>query len=292
MKAVTRDVVRLRWRLSIGGFAVIGVLGCTPHTHKPTVDSEHLSEVGGVAFIAFEGGEVHMTVDRPLIDVPPFEMMRHEVTTASFRACVADGGCSGVGGQGGRDCNQHYAQRGQLPINCMTARDAAEFATWFGYGARLPTEAEWVFAAGGTQRRYPWGDEGPTCANAATQECEGLKPICSLSAGQTPAPRELCDMGGNVAELLEDDWHEGYDCDNVSLPAGIRPFVPLADACSNGGSIPRDGSAWNESSRSAYRVIRGGSDRLPRAFVANAKRHPAVAHVGDVGVGFRLARTP
>ena len=119
-------------------------------------------------------------------------------------------------------CNWNQSGRGDHPINCVSWNQARTFATWLG--ARLPTEAEWEYAArsGGENREYPWGDEEATCERAVVYEryqnpkdgnrgCgrDSTWAVCSKSAGNTE--QGLCDMAGNVWEWVEDDWHFSFD---------------------------------------------------------------------------------
>src|SRR5690606_8199662 len=94
-----------------------------------------------------------------------------EVTAWAYAQCEAEGGCAPAADtvwwpgidEKERDttselCNAGRRDREQHPINCVTWSQAQAYCRW--RGARLPTEAEWAWAAtGGADRRvYPWGD--------------------------------------------------------------------------------------------------------------------------------------
>ena len=135
--------------------------------------------------------------------VAAFCIDRLEVTTADYRACVARGGCTPTGGSS--TCNEPGTERGQHPINCVSHPQAEAYCRQ--RGARLPTEAEWEYAARGTDgRRYPWGNAPPTRSRAWSSLGGRLQthtaPVGQRRAGASPFGVE--DMAGNVREWTAD----------------------------------------------------------------------------------------
>jgi formylglycine-generating enzyme required for sulfatase activity len=154
------------------------------------------------------------------------------------------------------------SQAGNLPIGCIGWQDARAYAKWIsrvtGKRYRLPTEAEWEYAARGktSTARY-WGDDpGVACsyANVADQtvqkivrgatswsvhKCSDGFVFTSPVGSFKPNAFGLYDMLGNVWEWTEDSYHDSY------------------------ASAPADGAAWLGDNE--MRVLRGGSwNNAPR----------------------------
>ena len=105
-------------------------------------------------------------------------------------------------------------QAESLPIGCLGWYDAEAFCIWDG--GRLPTEAEWNYAASGgiEQRIYPWGSATPD----ATYSVYGDR--SALPVGSTPKGNGKwghADLAGNIWEWVE-DWYSTYQvpCDNCA----------------------------------------------------------------------------
>ena len=225
---------------------------------------------GGSFMMGSEGGD---SDEKPVhrVTVMSFEMAKTEVTVGQYKACVDAGACAKP--DTGREyCNWGVSGRENHPINCINWAQAQAFAEWAG--GRLPTEAEWEYAArsGGAERKYPWGDEEPSCERAVMYGggwgCgkDSTWPVCSKPKGNTG--QGLCDMAGNVWEWVQDWYHGSYE------------------------GAPGDGSAW-ESPAGSIRVVRGGSwyslDARSLRAADRVNVDPAF-RLGDLG--FRLARSP
>ncbi|MCP4245829.1 MAG: SUMF1/EgtB/PvdO family nonheme iron enzyme, partial [bacterium] len=185
----------------------------------------------------------------------PFWIDRTEVTRAMYAACVADGGCT-------ETPVSDYSSRDTQPIDRVTWFQAREFCAW--RGVRLPTEAEWEYAARGPDGLvYPWGDEFVR-VNATNEGNSGGE---TADVGSRPWGVSWVgafDMSGNVWEWVS-TLYEGY------------PY--------NAGDGRED---MNDTD--SDRVLRGGSfddgDWILGATNRNW-RYPAREFIGS---GFRCAR--
>jgi formylglycine-generating enzyme required for sulfatase activity len=190
------------------------------------------------------------------VTIKTFYMAKTLTTNKQYQACVAAGACTP---------SSHSFEGDDKPVVKVDWQQAKTFAAWAG--GRLPSEAEWEYAArsAGKDRKYPWGDSTPTCDDAVIGGCgyEGTAPVCSKPAGNTE--QGLCDMAGNAWEWMEDYGHLSYI------------------------GAPTDGSAWIEGG--ANRMIRGSSwadDAFSRLSRTTLRRLDVPEHRGG-GLGFRLA---
>ena len=196
------------------------------------------------------------------VTIKPFAISRYPVSVREWNVCAAAKVCQFVAS--GKD---------DAPITNVSWNDAKQFVGWLAGAThkpyRLPTEAEWEYAArGGTQSRYWWGDELlPGMAN-----CKGCTDIAAVEqpakvGSFKPNPFGLYDMGGSIDQWVEDCWHKNY----VGAPA--------------------DGSAWVESDCSSH-VIRSGSWRNDARYVRPANRDSYDTGVRYPTHGFRVALSP
>lgn len=153
-----------------------------------------------------------------------------------------------------------------LPITCVDWYVAAAFCLWDQ--GRLPTEAEWVFAAaGGSQlRRYPWGNAPPT----PTLALYGSSPLLEVGSAPDGAARwGQLDMAGSVYEWVF-DYH--------------WPFPASCTNCANWYATATDDPP--------ERGYLGGSYQTPERTLEVAKRGHKVPHHQDKHLGIRCARDP
>ncbi|MCS6912285.1 MAG: SUMF1/EgtB/PvdO family nonheme iron enzyme [Myxococcales bacterium] len=235
------------------------------------------------------------------VHISGFCMDRFEVRNADYRTCQRQALnprlCPAVPRSAARRWRDPTWRN--LPVVQVSHAQAAAYCA--ALGKRLPTEAEWEYAAAGiVGRRYPWGFEPPTCdrtAFAADPRSSGpyCQQVCRsdprsecislcLSAGQCAAgrkpgplpvgsmprnatPEGIYDLGGNIAE-----WVADYYADRYAEPETEPVLDPQGPA------------------QGVDRVVRGGGWLNPAPLLRSRARDHLDPTLTDlVGVGFRCA---
>ncbi|SFG09239.1 Formylglycine-generating enzyme, required for sulfatase activity, contains SUMF1/FGE domain [Duganella sp. CF458] len=193
--------------------------------------------------------------------IAAFSIAAQEVSVDQWQLCVADRACPPIKSQA--------TAQGKLPVTQVSWDAAQQFVAWLssktGLSYRLPTEAEWEYAArAGASTAYPWGDAiGEDYAHCG--QCGSHLPITGPApVGSFKDHRGLYDMVGNVFEWVDDCWYGSH-----------------ADAPSK-----------RDQSESACRkkVQKGGAYDSVEADVRPSARTWDDRANSDVRVGFRVAR--
>ena len=227
----------------------------TKPTPAPTSSGNNIKAPEGMVYIpagvfkmGVENGDSYESPAHE-VKVAPFFMDRTEVTNEQYEAFVkAVSHPAPADWQGGK-----YAKgAGKMPVVNVSWQDANEYAKWAE--KRLPTEAEWEFAARSTDgRRYPWGAEWND-ALANTSESKLNHPVEAGSNINSVSPFGVFDLTGNVWEWTANDVIS-YSDPNITLAPG--------------------------------KVIRGGAFYAPKERATTTYRGFAPPDTGKPGIGFR-----
>lgn|GEM_PF-2350712 len=204
------------------------------------------------------------------VAVRAFKIGKTEVTFDLYDLCVQSTSCFYV------PSDEGWGRGSRPAINVSHQDITGQFLPWLnkltGKNYRLPSEAEWEYAArAGTKTEYAWGDNlncpmarfdggAASLCNAKDANNRGTVPVKSYQANAFG----LYDMHGNAWEWVEDCWNASY-----------------TDA-------PNDGSAW-AAGNCAVRVLRGGSWDYDASGLRSANRFYFSSKVRKSNYGFRLA---
>jgi peptidyl-prolyl cis-trans isomerase A (cyclophilin A) len=329
--AVAADAVRSRrrrwiWALAAASVVLIAgwvAIGRNPRTVELTEDDPRyfswdnvdITDIDSDAWVEIPGGTFMMGARHDLpgrttesahpVTVPTFRISRFEITNEQYleylkanpRAPIpphlAGANFFSTGRRVLRDTIRFGWER--HPVTNVTWNEAVEYVNWLNEQVEgqidLPTDAEWEYAARGTEgRKYPWGNSSPSPLRANYGSRSGPMPSV-LRIGPTAGP----------------GW-AGYRVEVGSYPAGATPegvydlagnvWEWVADCTHRGGyeDAPDDGSEWGgptcEGGRPHARVLRGGSWRSGAPLLEAARRSGAGVDEDHDWYGFRVVWRP
>jgi len=193
-----------------------------------------------------------------------FAVGMYEVTFDEWKACVAEQAC------GTKMPNDHDWGRGKRPVINITWTEATMYVAWLskktGHVYRLPSEAEWEYAArAGTITDFWWGDDigvsKANCRNCGPEISHQSLPVNSFE----PNPWGLYNVHGNVWEWTADCWNKTQD------------------------GAPSDGSA-RLTGDCRQKVMRGGSWYYFSKNLRSPWRFKNDGRVKSYGIGLRVLR--
>lgn len=193
------------------------------------------------------------------VSLDGFCIDRTEVTNAQYELCVGEGDCSPS-----RLAEDSTYNRETFPVAGIPLQDAADYCGWAG--GRLATEAEWEYAARGTEGLlYPWGHKFECTGGNLGDDCTGCddgypgpSPV-----GIFPRGASWCgalDMAGNVWEWVTDTFGK-YPAEAQAEPLGAA--------------------------EGELNILRGGSWAYCPAFGRTAFRYAVPPEADYLAVGFR-----
>jgi formylglycine-generating enzyme required for sulfatase activity len=209
-------------------------LNPTAETSGGEAGSERASAADGMIQVYIPQGSFQMggvdprasTDEKPVhkVDLKGFWIDKVEVTNAMYLLCIQAGVCSPPQNLTSETRESYFnnSQFNDYPVVNVTWDSARQYCEWAG--RRLPTEAEWEYAARGTTiNTYPWGEDKPDATRANFNYMLGdTNRVGSYSAGASPFG--VLDMAGNVFEWTNDY----YDAEYYASGPANNPTGPLA----------------------------------------------------------------
>ena len=239
---------------------------------------------GGTFDIGDDSSEQNDEKPARMITLDSFYIDETEVTNGAYAQCVDAGACPRPDRAGATYYQTYFGDPNfdDYPVINVSWYDADAFCTW--RGARLPSEAEWEYAASFDPRervkfKYPWGDtfDGNRlnfCDVNCQRDDRGFEwddgfrdtaPVAGYPDGRSP--KGIYDMLGNVMEWVG-DWYD------------FRAYRTITETNPRG---PVDGE---------FKVIRGGSWYTPPGQIGNVMRDNLDPTVSQSTLGFRCAMLP
>jgi formylglycine-generating enzyme required for sulfatase activity len=243
---------------------------------------------------ASEAGRFENEGPQHVVSIKAFALGKYDVTSEEFLLFLKETGyqpepCNALLNMQWRSLGNGYAyppydeEPRRWPASCLDWKDAEVYIAWLNKKARLehpamsknpyrlPSEAEWEYAArAGTTAARWWGD-GVGANDANCNGCGSAwdNRVLSEVDAFAPNPFGLYGMLGNVWQWTADCWHRSYV------------------------GAPNDGRAWQEKG-CAKHVLRGGSWNNVPVFIRSAARSSGARDGGEYDysslAGFRVAR--
>ena len=243
--------------------------------------------IPGGTFLMGDSTKMHIRElegpDNPghIVHVDSFFIDKYEVTNAEFKSFVEAGGYykkeiwsndgwqfvrgNNINAPGFWDDPDLGFSHPDKPVVGVMFYEAEAYAKWIG--KRLPSEAEWEYAARGSDGRiYPWGNDAPSCTTANFFGCNNS----TSRVGSTPkgdSPFGVSDMAGNVFEWVQDSYDRGYYL-----------------------MSPKD-NPQKIDSNNFFKVVRGGSFLNTEENLETYQRTHFKLYYWDKFIGFRCARS-
>jgi formylglycine-generating enzyme required for sulfatase activity len=231
-----------------------------PGAPSSRMDVQMVDIPGGTFVMGLAGREANESPAHR-VTLSPYRLSKYEITNAQFRAFQPEHNPPSLNGQAFNGSDQ--------PAVYLSWRDAMAYCEWLshkmGRHFRLPTEAEWEFAArAGVPTRYPWGNSSDAAcgfANVADKsalkiwpdwfsfvDCDDNQAVTAPVGSYRPNAFGLHDMIGNVAEWCS-DW---YDPDYYARSTKVDPEGPATGA----GPVIRGGN-WSTGPERLHITARG-----------------------------------
>jgi eukaryotic-like serine/threonine-protein kinase len=218
-----------------------------PAGGSPKAGSEQVSSADGMLQVYIPAGSFQMggldtraaTDEKPVhkVDMKGYWIDKVEVTNAMYLLCVQAGVCNPPQNVTSESRPSYFnnPEFNDYPVVNVTWESAKKYCDWAG--RRLPTEAEWEYAArGSTINTYPWGEQKPDGTYANFNYMQGdTSRVGNFAAGASPFG--ILDMAGNVLEWTNDFYNaEYYASGSANNPAGPNVRANYFRRVARGGS--------------------------------------------------------
>jgi len=247
------------------GWLCVTQMACAPQLQAAFKDCEECPEMINIPAGSFLMGSDpftnianHFEKPQHLVQIQAFAMGKYEVTQEQWHVVMGD--------------NPSLNKGRKLPVENISWNEAVLFVQKLsqktGKNYRLPTEAEWEYAArAGTTTTYFWGDDKKQTKDYAWHD--SISENKSQPVGlKKPNPFGLYDIFGNVWEWTQDCWNESYN------------------------GAPTDGSAWRTGNCPYTMVMRGGAwHSHPDGLRSASRAHNPLTGKYDY-LGVRVVRAP
>ena len=223
-----------------------------------TVDKKIIEEakLKGNGMVLVEHGTFNMgsnngeADEKPVhsVSVTNFYICDHEVTQSEFEAVMGTNPCGGFTGDNFpvnnvswdvaiEYCNKRSIKEGYEP--CYSFNQGNVICDWTANGYRLPTEAEWEYAAGGGSKGFGYAYSGTNLLDTVAWYYDNSQRRVHLVKTKQPNELGLYDMSGNVSEWCW-DWYGKYNDRFENSPHGPS---------SGYDRVARGGSSYSETSK-------------------------------------------
>ncbi|PLY39366.1 sulfatase, partial [Janthinobacterium sp. ROICE36] len=234
-----------------------------------------------------------------------FRLAKYETMVAQFRQFVAATGYRAAGEcwefdrndgialrESGWDAPAH-APTDYHPVMCVSWNDATAYVQWLsqqtGRAFRLPSEAEWEYAArAGTATAYSSGDAPEQLCSYANMKDRRFKIAARRDFGLDMLVTD-CDDGAEYTAVVGMYAPNGYGLHDIM--GNVAEWVADCQHPDYRGA-PADGSAWRSGCEEEgdYFITRGGSYSASRQVLRSAARgHGGRGNASSLGEGFRIA---
>lgn len=248
----------------------IGQAGSGEAAQESAVDTVRI-EPGKLSFrLPGEYLKAGRPVDGPRqeIEFPDgLEIMRHQVTVRDYGRCVEDGACE--------PADIAPASDGDLPVTGVSFRDATSYAAWLsettGDTWRLPTDAEWAFAA--AERMNDEGLDGESSAdNPANRWLAKYEKEFAGERAPQPRPAGFFGVNSNgVADMAGNVWD-------------------WTNTCYVRATVAEDGAITGSIENCGVRIVSGRHRGYMSTFIRDGKSGGCAAGSAPDNLGIRLIR--